>query len=84
MLEHGRMEDRKCLAWTGSPCSENQNPKQEVMEKRGIQLQMLPQELLHVDMDARVDIRDGQMKGINEKALVFTVFRYGFPDTSFC
>ena len=43
-----------------------------------------PQELLHVDMDARVDIRDGQMKGINEKALVFTVFRYGFPDTSFC
>ncbi len=53
------------------------------MEKRGIQLQMLPQELLHVDMDARVDIRDGQMKGINEKALVFTVFRYGFPDTSF-
>ena len=54
------------------------------MEKRGIQLQMLPQELLYVDMDARVDIRDGQMKGINEKALVFTVFRYGFPDTSFC
>ena len=43
-----------------------------------------PQELLHVDMDAWVDIRDGQMKGINEKALVFTVFRYGFPDTSFC
>ena len=40
------------------------------MEKRGIQLQMLPQELLHVDMDARVDIRDGQMKGINEKLII--------------
>ena len=52
--------------------------------KAGNTTSNVPQELLHVDMDARVDIRDGQMKGINEKALVFTVFRYGFPDTSLC
>jgi hypothetical protein len=43
--------------------------KQEAMEKRETQLRMLPQVHLHVVTVARVDIKDGQMKEVNEKAL---------------
>ena len=44
--------------------------KQKAMEKRETQLRMLPQVHLHVVVVARVDIKDGQMKEVNEKALV--------------
>jgi hypothetical protein len=40
------------------------------MEKRETQLRMLPQVHLHVVTVARVDIKDGQMKEVNEKALL--------------
>jgi hypothetical protein len=41
--------------------------KQKAMEKQETQLRMLPQVHLHVVMVARVDIKDGQMKEVNEK-----------------
>jgi hypothetical protein len=44
------------------------------MEKRETQFQMLPQVHLHVVTVARVDIKDGQMKEVNEKALAFPSF----------
>ena len=37
------------------------------MEKRETQLQMLPQVHLYAVTVARVDIKDGQMKEVNEK-----------------
>ena len=43
--------------------------KQEAMEKRETQLQMLPQVHLHVVTVVRVDIKDGQTKEVNEIAL---------------
>jgi hypothetical protein len=49
------------------------------MEKHGTQLQMLPQVHLHVDTVTWVDIKDGQMKGINEKKLPYFIF---FPITA--
>ena len=41
--------------------------KQKAMEKRETQLQMLPQVHLYAVTVARVDIKDGQMKEVDEK-----------------
>ena len=44
------------------------------MEKRETLLQLWPQVHLHVVTVARVDIKGGQMKEVNEKALKFYPF----------